>query len=52
MTMSRSNVLKRMKRWAATEKFTLNAAEAISLGIQAGAHGNHASQMSAKQKSS
>jgi len=47
MTMSRSNIL---KRWAETEKSTLNAAQEFSLGIQAGAHGNRSSQMPAKQK--
>jgi hypothetical protein len=50
MTMSRSNNLNRLKRWAETEKSPIHAAEEISLGILAGAHGNGSSQMPAMQK--
>jgi hypothetical protein len=50
--MSRSQILKRLMRWAETEKSPCNAAEKISPGILAGAHANRSSQITAKQQSS
>ena len=49
MTVNRSNIMKRLKRWAETDKASLNPAENISPQIRAGAYGNGSSQIPAKQ---